>query len=69
MTTPLFDAVSAMEDALMHSRVLGEALEAAGGDQAPSWVHVYQTQIESLHAAFCKVHEAAFAAGWGEPLP
>jgi hypothetical protein len=69
MTTPLFEVVQAMEDALLRARVLGQALDAAGGSEPPAWVYVYTRQIEDLDAAFTKVYEAAVAANWGAATP
>lgn len=69
-STPLFDAVSALELALIEPSTLGKAFDAAGDGSNPApWVHVYQAQIAALDAHFSKVYDAAFAVSWGKVSP
>ena len=70
MSTPLFDAVTALEQALIYADTLGRAFDAAGeGAEVAPWVYMYQGQIAAINEAFSRVNDAAFAANWGEPTP
>lgn len=47
----LLRAVDALNDRLVTASAIGEALELAGGESAPPWVYVYQTQLEGIRQA------------------
>jgi hypothetical protein len=44
-------ALNALNDRLMAAEAIGDALDAAGGDQPPAWVHVYRNQIRLIQEA------------------
>ena len=47
----LLRAVDALNDRLIAAASIGEALDLAGGETPPAWVHVYQSQIEAITEA------------------
>jgi hypothetical protein len=47
----LLRAVDALNDRLVAAGAIGEALGLAGGETAPPWVYVFQTQIEAIRQA------------------
>lgn len=47
----LLHAVDVLNDRLVAADAIGEALDLAGGENVPVWVHVFRTQVESIRAA------------------
>jgi hypothetical protein len=47
----LLRAVDALNDRLIAADAIGEALDLAGGDEAPAWVRVFKSQIEAIREA------------------
>jgi Flp pilus assembly protein TadB len=45
------EAVDQLNDRLIAAHAIGEALDLAGGETAPAWVHVFRTQIEAIREA------------------
>ena len=45
------NALHLLNDRLVIAHTIGESFDLAGGENAPAWVHVYQTQIESIRQA------------------
>ena len=58
------DAVNALNDRLIMAHAIGESLEAAAGETAPSWVYVFREQVEAIRQA-AEVVET-LAAGGGQ---
>lgn len=47
----LLCAVDALNDRLLAAESIGEALDLAGGEDAPAWVRVFRDQVEAIRAA------------------
>lgn len=47
----LLAAVDVLNDRLIAADAIGEALDLAGGDEAPAWVRVFRDQIEAIRGA------------------
>ncbi len=47
----LHAAVNALNDRLIAADSIGEALDLAGGEAPPAWVHVYRSQVEAIREA------------------
>lgn len=45
------NALNLLNDRLVIAHTIGESFGLAGGENAPAWVYVYQTQIESIRQA------------------
>ena len=48
MSGPILRALGVLNDRLIHAEAIGEALDLAGGDEAPAWVHVYCGQVATI---------------------
>lgn len=44
-------AVDQLNARLVAADCIGQALDLAGGETPPAWVHVFQTQIEAIREA------------------
>lgn len=62
------DAVDLLNDRLIAADAIGEALDLAGGDAPPAWVHVFRSQIESIREA-AEVLECLVRRGVGVVNP
>lgn len=47
----LLAAVDVLNDRLIAAHAIAEALDLAGGDNAPAWVSVFKSQIEAIREA------------------
>ncbi|MDD2917945.1 hypothetical protein [Rhodoferax sp.] len=47
----LLAAVDVLNDRLIAADAIGEALDLAGGEDAPAWVRVFRNQIEAIREA------------------
>jgi hypothetical protein len=47
----LLVAVDALNDCLLAADSIGESLDLAGGENAPVWVHLFRSQVESIRVA------------------
>ena len=47
----LLDAVHALDARLIAADCIGQALDLAGGEEPPPWVHVFRGQIEAIREA------------------
>ena len=48
MSGPILRALGVLNDRLIHAEAIGDALDLAGGDEAPAWVHVYRGQVATI---------------------
>ncbi len=47
----VFAAVDKLTDCIVQADTIGQALEAASGENSPPWVYVYRQQVEAIRAA------------------
>jgi hypothetical protein len=57
------DALIDLDSAFIDAEALGDAFDAAAGNDTPAWVYVYQCQMRTLRAAFDKLHKASQGLG------
>jgi hypothetical protein len=51
LAKPISDALDALRERLVAADAVGQALDAAGGDQVPPWVFVYRDQVRAIEGA------------------
>ncbi len=47
----VLQALDGLNARIVEADVTGQALELAGGDEAPPWVHVFRSQVEAIRQA------------------
>jgi hypothetical protein len=51
LSKPISEALDALRERLVAADAVGQALDAAGGDQVPPWVFVYRDQVRAIEGA------------------
>ena len=65
--SPILVALDVLNDRLVNADSVGQALELAAGENPPAWVHVFNTQLESVRQASESLE--FLLRGYGGPPP